>query len=198
MTSTKTNIELFRPDLEFDTRMFNVSEAVNEIQQVNLWLLKDTFINSQYLGGYIWDNNLSDLSGFFTRDYWINNFSTIIAALEVVGTYDAYTAIIRSALGTSTEILYESDVPGHLRIIIDTETAGVDAGALYVYTIEQILLADGNTLAFELTQSPLTIQETEALIRLLVPNGIFLQWSEGVIVPTPDFNQLDFLPGDFK
>lgn len=182
---SKPNIQLFREDNnEFSKRMMNVVNQVNSTQQRHLWLFKDSFANSKMFGEFIWDNDLSDLAPFFTRDYWSNNYEAIINALEDAGTYQAFTTIIESALGSGS-VIFEVSSTSHLRITIYPETVSRSWG---------FVNKDGNTgtlgpagphyapqdvLVFADSIAQLKIQETVKLVELLSVNGIFVEISEG-------------------
>ena len=98
-------IQLFR-DTEYNHRFDAWIAKVKNLQGAMAYRMFDEITTSKTFGYYIWDNNLSDLAPFFSRDYFADNFNAIMAALQVAGTFEAYLTIIRSALGASTVVTF--------------------------------------------------------------------------------------------
>lgn len=170
--------QLFR-DTEYNERFDRWTARVKNLQQAMGWRFFDEIITSKTMGYFIWDNNLSDLVPFFGREYFANNFTSIIAALGVAGTFEAYIAIITSAIGSGTEVTFESPKPSHLIITINADTTKSTAGAYHEDAL-QTLIPDQNQypdteMIFSVTQSQLTINETEKLIELLNVNGVVVE-----------------------
>ena len=172
------NIQLFR-DTEYNQRFDAWTARVKNLQGAMCWRMFDQFIASKTMGYFIWDNNLSDLAQYFTRDYFAENWPSIIAALEVAGTFEAYLLIIRSALGSGTEVEFQSPNPSHLIINIVNPTgavnfAGYTNNALADIIPDQILYPDSQ-LILQKSLAPLTINETVKMIELLNVNGVFVE-----------------------
>lgn len=177
----KPNIELFRPELEYDQRMFNVINRVNVEQQINLWSLKDTVVYSNYFAGYVWDFELMDLARFFTRDYWVENFTSIIFAVNSACSYESFLSLIGSALGAGTIVSFQTPKAGHLIIYIQSGTDQDAFGAFNGVSTDLVVTEGGDQIVFSNAKSPLTVAETEALVRLLVPSGVFVEIVFGLI-----------------
>jgi hypothetical protein len=175
---SKPNIQLFRKDDEYSDRMFNVTNDVNVIQGIYYWLFIDTYITSPYFGEFLYDNGLSDLAEFFTRDYWIANFPAIVSALSKAGTYEAYIEIINSALGDAN-VTFENPDPSHLIIRLDQPTAIYGFGAWHNFEIAQLIPDQiqypNSELVVGTSTAPLTVNETLKMIELLNVNGVFVE-----------------------
>jgi hypothetical protein len=176
--SIKTNIQLFRKDNEFSERFFRVINLPNQLQQQFLWLLNDTFSTSKYFGYFIWDNNLSDLVPFFSREYFASNWTAIFDAFKVAGTFEAYILIIKSALGDDTQVTFEVPSASHLIIKI-TEPTGILQWSAYsndeFKDVYPAPVEENKTLVFSKALGDLTVNETLKLIELLNVNGIFVE-----------------------
>ena len=139
----------------------------------------DTIITSKTFGYWIWDNNLSDLVPFFSREYFGANFPAIINAFDKAGTFQSYIVVIRSALGSGTVVTFESPDPSHLIITVGAATAVNTWGALHdneiVPCIPDQVNYPSSEFAFEVSQQQLTINETIKLIELLNVNGVFIE-----------------------
>jgi hypothetical protein len=174
----KPNIQLFRDNDEYSARMFNVTNDVHFIQAAYYWLFIDTFQTSQYFGEFLYDNQLSDLAEFFTREYWIRNFPAIISALSKAGTFEAYIEIITSALG-ETNVTFENPNPSHLIIRLDQPTAIYGFGAWHNLALAQLIPDQvqypNSELAVGTSTAPLTVNETLKMIELLNVNGVFVE-----------------------
>lgn len=175
----KPNIQLFRHDDELTSGMFDVCNRVNELQQAELWELKDSFSTSKHFGRFLWDNQLFDLSRFFSRRYWSKNYEAIIAAMKIAGTYEAYIIVVNSALGAG-QITFENPNPGHLIIrvsagdVIRPWSVVMRDGA--VSTLQAAgSTYDGTNMALVDSGAQLTFQETVKLIELLNVSGIFVE-----------------------
>lgn len=177
--SIKTNIQLFRDNDDYCNPFFRCVNPPNELQQKFLWLTNDTFSTSKYFGYFIWDNEISDLAPFFSRDYFAENWSAIIGALAIAGTFEAYLLIIKSALGDDTLIVFESPDPSHLIINI-SEPTGDYTFTAYTENEFKTVIPDqiqypNTELAFRKSLGDLTINETLKLIDLLNVNGVFVE-----------------------
>ena len=171
-------VQLFRNE-EFNSRFDDWIGTLKDTQLKLNWLLYDNIIASKFYGYYIWDNNLSDLAEYFTREYFADNFNAIIGALQVAGTYEAYLIILRSALGDGVVVTFDSPNPSHLIINIVSPTgasdwAGFDEGFYSSMIPDQIQYPDSN-FVFGVAVSNLTINETLKLIDLLNVNGVFVE-----------------------
>lgn len=177
--SIKTNIQLFRDHDEFSDRFFRCVSLPNALQQVALWNLNDQFPTSKYFGYFLWDNNLSDLTPYFTRDYFAENWTAIYEALEIAGTFESYLKIIKSALGNDTVITFESPDPSHLKITISEPTGSATWGAytggeLLPVVPDQTQYPD-HILVFSKSLPELTVSQTLSLINLLNVTGVFVE-----------------------
>lgn len=178
MTTVNYNVQLFR-DREFSERFDAWTARVKNLQAGMLWRFNDEIETSVTMGYFIYDNNLSDLVPFFSRDYFAQNFTAIIDAFKIAGTFESYLIIIRSALGADTEINFEVPTPSHLIINIENPTGLFTWGA---YTNnetvdvipDQTQYPDG-LLTFQTSVAALTVSETTKLIELLTVNGIFVE-----------------------
>ena len=177
----KTNIQLFRANNEFSERFFTVINQPNLVQQLNLWLLSDTFSTSKYFGYFVWDNNLSDLVQFFTRDYFAENWTAIIEAFKIAGTFEAYILIIKSAIGNDVDITFASPNPSHLQISISEPTGvfrwGARCDGQVIPVIPDQTQYPNTVMAFEKTISILTVNQTINLLNLLNVSGVFIEVS---------------------
>ena len=178
LSSIKNNIQLFRKNNEFSTRFFEVINDVNSIQQIYLWLFNDAFIYSKAFGEFVYDNKLFDLSEFFSREYFSNNFPAIISAISRAGTFEAYIEIITSALGESN-VTFEVPSASHLIIRMDIPTSIYNFGAWHNYEKVDIIPSQtqypNGLLSFRHSTAPLTVNETLKLIEMLNVNGIFVE-----------------------
>lgn len=173
----KTNIQPFRKFDRLADGMLEVVTDVNNQQQDQLWLLKDTFNRSQNFGGFLWDNQLMDLARFFTRRYWVDNFPAIIRAMEIAGTYEAILIVVESAMGTG-RITFENPAPSHLIVNIAVGTESQPWVARTGEGREQIIAnePDGaDDIYFVDSTTALTFEETAKLIELLNVTGVFLE-----------------------
>ncbi|MCH7370035.1 hypothetical protein [Aeromonas sp. MR16] len=175
----KPNIQLFRHDDELTNGMFDVCNRVNELQQAELWELKDTFSTSQHFGRFLWDNQLFDLARFFSRVYWSKNYEAIIAAMKIAGTYEAYIIVVNSALGDGL-ITFDNPSPGHLIITVKAgdvfrpwSVALADGTMTSLHTGGSNY--DGKLLTLVDSAAQLTFQETIKLIELLNVSGMFVE-----------------------
>ena len=177
--SIKTNIQLFRECDEFSERFFRCVGRPNALQQIGLWNFADQFTTSKYFGYFIWDNNISDLAPFFTRDYFAENWSAIIGALKIAGTFESYIAIIKSALGDDTVITFESPAPSHLKITISEPRGifrfGAQTGGELLPVIPSETQYPDSVLVFSKSLGGLTIPQTLSLIDLLNVSGVFIE-----------------------
>lgn len=174
----KSNIQPFRRHDRFADGMIEVVTAVNNQQQDQLWLLKDTFPDSQDFGAFLWDNQLMDLAKFFTRRYWVDNFPAIIRAMEIAGTYEAILIVVESAMGTG-RITFENPNPSHLIVNISVGTEHQPWVSRNSNSTREQMIAnepDGpDDFYFVDSSSALTFEETAKLIELLNVTGVFIE-----------------------
>lgn len=170
--------QLFR-DTEFNVKFDAWVSRNKNLQSAMAWRFSDEITTSKMYGEFIWDNDLSDIAPFFSREYFANNFPAIIAAFEVAGTFESYLTIIRSALGDSTAVTFSSPNPSHLIIGIAQPT-GIETMGSYTQnalldTIPDQVQYGESVLAFARNVTGLTINETVKLIELLNVNGVFVE-----------------------
>ena len=178
MTTANYNVQLFR-DAEYSIRFDRWTARVKNLQSAMLWRFSDEIETSVTFGYFIWDNNLSDLVPFFSREYFANNFNAIIDAFKIAGTFEAYITVIKSAIGDDATINFDVPSESHLIININNPTGTYIWGA---YTDnetsdvipEQINNPD-NVFVFQDSISQLTVNETKKLIELLTVNGVFVE-----------------------
>lgn len=174
----KTNIQPFRKRDPFADGMLEVVTTVNNQQQDQLWLLKDTFATSYDFGAFLWDNQLMDLARFFSRAYWAANFPAIIKAMEIAGTYEAILIVVESAMGTGL-VTFDSPNPSHLIVNILVGTSQQPWFARNGNSTADQVIAnepDGpDDIYFLDSTSALTFEETAKLIELLNVTGVFLE-----------------------
>lgn len=177
--SIKTNIQLFRECDEFSERFFRCVARPNALQQIGLWNFNDQFATSKEFGYFIWDNNISDLVPFFTRDYFAENWNAIVSTLKVAGTFNSYITIIKSALGDDTVITFASPEPSHLQITISEPTGvfrfGAQTGGELLPVIPDQTQYPDSVLVFSKSLGGLTITQTLAMIDLLNVSGVFIE-----------------------
>lgn len=171
-------IQLFR-DTEFCNRFDNWIKIVKNLQASYAWRMFDQFQFSVGFGYFIYDNNLSDLTPYFSRDYFANNWTSILAAFEIAGTFEAYLLIIRSALGAETQVSFENPEPSHLIINIINPTGAVQFAAYHNHETVDIIpnqtALPNSTLNFLQGVAPLTVNETIKLIDLLNVSGVWVE-----------------------
>ena len=172
-------VQLFRDCDPFNEKFSAWTARIKNLQGRNLIRFFDTVAESQTYGYFIWDNNLSDLTPFFTRDYFAENWTAILSAFEIAGTFEAYILVIKSALGEDTSVTFASPEPSHLIISISEPTGAFGWGA---WTQEQLLRVHpdqtqypDDSFVFQKSLSGLTVNETVKLIELLNVNGIFIE-----------------------
>lgn len=174
----KDNIQLFRNKDEFSNSMYVVVSEVNNIQQQQYWSLKDTFKTSRHFGEFLWDNKLFDLAAFFSRRYWSENYEAIIKAMSIAGTYEAFIIVAESAMGPGS-ISFENPSPSHLIVKLTPLTYNHAWMAVNAdQSQEQMVAVDGdgtNDFYFADSLTPMSFQETAALIELLNVNGVFIE-----------------------
>ena len=172
------NIQLFR-DREYSERFDAWTARVKNLQAANLWRFNDEIATSKMFGYFLWDNNLSDLVPFFSREYFGENWSAIIAAFEVAGTFEAYLIVIRSAIGNDTVVTFSVPSESHLIIGIEQPTGnfvwGSEKAGELLDTIPDQIQYPETTLIFKRSISNLTINEMLKLIELLNVNGVFVE-----------------------
>lgn len=178
MATGNYNIQLFR-DREYSIRFDKWIARVKDIQAAMLWRFNDEIETSKTFGYFVWDNNLSDLVPFFSREYFADNFTAIIDAFKIAGTYEAYITVIKSAIGADAVISFEVPSESHLIININNPT-GVRLWGAYSDNETHDVIPDqiqypDNVFAFQTSIAPLTVSETTKLIELLTVNGVFVE-----------------------
>ena len=176
MTTVNYNVQLFR-DREFSYRFDQWIASVVEFQGRHILNLVDDYASSKSMGYFIWDNNLCDIAEYFSREYFSDNFESIIQAFERAGTHEAYILIIRSALGPTTSVRFDHVNPAHLRILIGNPSASGNLGFYKASTGETSAWIDdkARNLTAESSTTNLTLNETVNLIKLLTVNGMFVE-----------------------
>lgn len=177
-TLANYNVQLFR-DREFSIRFDAWTARVKSLQAGMLWRFNDEIETSVTMGYFIWDNNLSDLVPYFSREYFANNFTAIIDAFKIAGTFESYITVIKSAIGDDAVINFDVPSESHLIININQPTGLFTWGA---YTgnetadviPEQVNNPDG-LFTFQTSVAPLTVSETKKLIELLTVNGVYVE-----------------------
>lgn len=178
MTTADHNIQLFR-DAEYSIRFDRWTATVKNFQGAMLWRFNDEIETSKTFGYFIWDNNLSDLVPFFSRDYFGSNFTAILNAFKKAGTFESYISVIQSALGASTIIDFDVPSESHLIININNPTGlftwgGYTDNELHTLVPDQAQYP-ATEFGFQQSTSQLTVNETKKLIELLTVNGIFVE-----------------------
>lgn len=179
MATGNYNIQLFR-DREYSIRFDKWTARVKDLQAAMLWQFNDNIETSKTFGYFIWDNNLSDLVPFFSREYFADNFTAIIDAFKIAGTFEAYITVIKSALGADTTINFENPTESHLIINVSSPTGAFIWGAYTSDNVtvdvipDQVQYPDG-VFSFQTSIAPLTVSETAKLIELLTVNGMFVE-----------------------
>ena len=173
------SVQLFRYCDEFNERFSSWTARIKNLQGRNLARFFDTIAESKTYGYFIWDNNLSDLAQFFTREYFADNWTAILSAFRIAGTFEAYILVIQSALGASTTITFAVPEASHLIISIQEPTGSFGWGA---WTAEQLqtVIPDqtqypDDVMIFQQSITGLTVSETVKLIELLNVNGVFVE-----------------------
>lgn len=170
-------VQLFR-DTEYNQRFDAWTARNKSFQAAHLLRMFDQLPTSKTFGEFIWDNNLSDLAEFFTRDFFADNWTAIVGALQIAGTYEAYLTIIRSALGEGTVISFDAPSPSHLIINIVNPTGEVTRQAytenVFVDRIPDQTQYPDTVRQAQTSIAPLTIKQTEKLIQLLNVNGVYV------------------------
>lgn len=171
-------VQLFRCN-EFSERFDRWTGTVKDFQAAMFLRMKDELPSSVTFGYFVWDNNLSDLVPFFTRDYFAQNFEAILEAFKIAGTFEAYLIVIRSALGQDTVVTFDVPSPSHLIINITNPTGFRQFSA---YTEDQLkdVIPDqiqypDSTFVFFKSVANLTVNETAKLIELLNVTGVFVE-----------------------
>ena len=178
MATSDFNIQLFR-DREFSIRFDAWTARVKNLQAAMLWRFNDEIETSVTFGEFIWDNNLSDLVPFFSREYFASNFTAIIDAFKIAGTFESFIVVIKSAIGDDAVINFDVPSESHLIINIQNPTGIFTWGA---YTNnetvdvipDQVQYPDG-LFTFQTSIAALTVNETAKLIELLSVNGVFVE-----------------------
>ncbi len=170
--------QLFR-DTEYNIRFDRWTATVKNLQGAMAWRMHDEILTSKTMGYFIWDNVLSDLVPFFSREYFAENWEAIINAFARAGTFESYILVIQSALGAGTAITFVSPEPSHLQINIAAPT-GIAQWVAYTNNENQNVIPDqlqypDSTLVFEQGEADLTISETIKLIELLNVNGVLVE-----------------------
>lgn len=173
-----SDVQLFR-DREFSIRFDRWIAQLKNLQSAFLWNFNDNIASSKTFGEFIYDNNLSDLVPFFSREYFSNNWTAIISAFEVAGTFECYLIVIRSAIGEGTIVNFEVPSESHLIINI-TNPTGLNQWSAYSSQELKDVIPDqiqypDSTLVFQQSISNLTINEMLKLIELLNVNGVYVE-----------------------
>ncbi|HDM8140669.1 TPA: immunoglobulin domain-containing protein [Vibrio harveyi] len=185
--------QLFR-DKEFNQRFARWTGSQKTKQARQFVNLLDQFGTSAMFGEFIWDNDLTEIAKFFSREYFAANFPAIAKAFANAGTYESYLTVIRSAMGEATVIELETPHPAHLLINILNPT-----GQSYLQVndsgVRKNLHPDqsnypNTTFIAQRSTGDITSNETMKLIELLNVNGInidvsFVQATKPVIFRHP-------------
>ena len=148
--------------------------GVKAKQAAHLWQLFDDLLVSKQFAEHVYINSLSDLAAFFSKEFFINNFGSVLYCLQSAGTYESYILLIKSALGEDSKIEFESNKSGSLTIKIKMPTELKKIGAFNSGKMKALEIADNALFCASHIRSLLTIPETEALIKLLTPVGIYV------------------------
>ena len=128
-------------------------------------------------GLYIYENKYLDLAQFYLPEYFSENFTALISALEYVGTFNAYHFVIQS-VSPNAIVDFQEPNPGHLQISISNLTDFFPWG---VNNLNDVLAPpDTNTVPGDYyhlrdTIKDINITQMLKLLELIKPSGIYLE-----------------------
>jgi len=127
---------------------------------------------SEAFGAALFDSGYMGLFGVIDRDYFIKNYPSIFGYIARAGTSEAYIGLFKALFGDTTTVTFDFGAPAGT---IDVDVvADLDSFVWITQdTAEDIITQDtAEEIIFTTLFGELTLNQTESLLKLLVPHGI--------------------------
>lgn len=165
--------QLFRTD-EMNDLFYGITlTAKQESLITELVKMNKEVIGSKVFGYVLYDNGTFPVMSNIDRDFFAENYMSILAAMERAGVHDSYTFIIKQVLGAGVVITYEAPKPRHLVINI----ANIERTTLKLTTTLGLWLTASSGLGLISTKSnsEFTINQLLKVLSILAnPSGTYL------------------------
>lgn len=134
----------------------------------------DLVYESEFWGGLIFDNQLSELAKIINRELFVKTYWQIFRELSKNGTVDAHLYILYSIFGSNATIYVEQLGPLWVRYLI--ETNAVTLNNWITKAGEQMITKAGDRLMFRAVLTGLTNSELANLLKATANYGEYLDF----------------------
>lgn len=127
---------------------------------------------SEAFGAALFDSGYMGLFGVIDRNYFIKNYPSIFSYIAKAGTSEAYIGLFKALFGDSTTVTFDFGAPAGT---IDVDIVADLDSFIWVTQdqVDNIVTQDtAEEVIFTTLFGELTLNQTESLLKLLVPHGI--------------------------